>query len=141
MTKKNNRVLGIDYGDRRVGVAISDELQLTAQPLTLINRQNDTDLISEIEKITVEHDVEKIIVGLPVSLDGTYSSQTKKTQKFISRMRKSSDLPIEKWEERLSTLEAGKILTGVSKNKKKESIDIISAQLILQGYLDKNRKN
>ena len=141
MTKKNNRVLGIDYGDRRVGVAISDELQLTAQPLTLINRQNDTDLISEIEKITVAHDVEKIIVGLPVSLDGTYSSQTKKTQKFISRMRKSSDLPIEKWEERLSTLEAGKILTGVSKNKKKESIDIISAQLILQGYLDKNRKN
>jgi len=141
LTKKNNRVLGIDYGDRRVGVAISDELQLTAQPLTLINRQNDTDLISEIEKITVAHDVEKIIVGLPVSLDGTYSSQTKKTQKFISRMRKSSDLPIEKWEERLSTLEAGKILTGVSKNKKKESIDIISAQLILQGYLDKNRKN
>ena len=98
-------------------------------------------MISEIEKITVAHDVEKIIVGLPVSLDGTYSSQTKKTQKFISRMRKSSDLPIEKWEERLSTLEAGKILTGVSKNKKKESIDIISAQLILQGYLDKNRKN
>ncbi|MED5579709.1 MAG: Holliday junction resolvase RuvX [Nitrospinota bacterium] len=141
MTKKNKRVLGIDYGDRRVGVAISDELQLTAQPLALINRQNDTDLISEIKEITVAHDVEKIIVGFPVSLDGTYSSQTKKTQKFISRMRKSSDLLIEKWEERLSTLEAGKILTGVSKNKKKESIDIISAQLILQGYLDKNRKN
>lgn len=140
MNNTNKRILGIDYGDKRVGVAISDELQFTAQPLKLLKRQNDYALITEIKDIIVVHNVGKIIIGLPVSLDGTYSSQTKKTQKFISRIRKSSDLPIEKWEERLSTLEASKILTGVSKIKKKETIDIISAQLILQGYLDRNRK-
>ncbi len=140
MNNTNKRILGIDYGDRRVGVAISDELQFTAQPLKLLKRQNDNTLIAEIKDIIVAHNVEKIIIGLPISLDGTYSTQTKKTQKFISRIRKSSDLPIEKWEERLSTLEASKILTGVSKIKKKENIDIISAQLILQGYLDRNRK-
>ena len=78
---------------------------------------------------------------MTVLLDGSHSSQTKKTRKFISRIRQSSDLPIEKWEERLSTIEAGKILTGTSINKKKENIDIISAQLILQSYLDKNRIN
>ena len=140
MNNTNKRILGIDYGDKRVGVAISDELQFTAQPLKLLKRQNDYALITEIKDIIVVHNVGKIIIGLPVSLDGTYSSQTKKTQKFISRIRKSSDLPIEKWEERLSTLEASKILTGVSKIKKKKTIDIISAQLILQGYLDRNRK-
>lgn len=140
MTNTNKRILGIDYGDKRVGIAISDELQFTAQPLKLLKRENDTSLIAEIENLTVIHNVGKIIIGLPVSLDGTYSSQTKKTQKFISRIRKSSDLPIKKWEERLSTLEASKILIGVSKIKKKENIDIISAQIILQGYLDRNKK-
>ena len=81
MTNTNKRILGIDYGDKRVGIAISDELQFTAQPLKLLKRENDTSLIAEIENLTVIHNVGKIIIGLPVSLDGTYSSQTKKTQK------------------------------------------------------------
>ena len=141
MNNKNKRILGIDYGNRRVGIAISDELQLTAQPHKLLIRENDENLISDIKEIIHSHNIEKIVIGLPVLLDGSHSSQTKKTRKFISRIRQSSDLPIEKWEERLSTIEAGKILTGTSINKKKENIDIISAQLILQSYLDKNRIN
>lgn len=141
MNNTNKRILGIDYGNRRVGIAISDELQLTAQPHKLLIRENDENLISDIKEIIHSHNIEKIVIGLPVLLDGSHSSQTKKTRKFISRIRQSSDLPIEKWEERLSTIEAGKILTGTSINKKKENIDIISAQLILQSYLDKNRIN
>ena len=141
MNNTNKRILGIDYGNRRVGIAISDELQLTAQPHKLLIRENDENLILDIKEIIHSHNIEKIVIGLPVLLDGSHSSQTKKTRKFISRIRQSSDLPIEKWEERLSTIEAGKILTGTSINKKKENIDIISAQLILQSYLDKNRIN
>ena len=141
MNNTNKRILGIDYGNRRVGIAISDEIQLTAQPHKLLIRENDENLISDIKEIIHSHNIEKIVIGLPVLLDGSHSSQTKKTRKFISRIRQSSDLPIEKWEERLSTIEAGKILTGTSINKKKENIDIISAQLILQSYLDKNRIN
>ena len=141
MNNTNKRILGIDYGNRRVGIAISDELQLTAQPHKLLIRENDENLISDIKEIIHSHNIEKIVIGLPVLLDGSHSSQTKKTRKFISRIRQSSDLPIEKWEERFSTIEAGKILTGTSINKKKENIDIISAQLILQSYLDKNRIN
>ncbi len=125
MNNTNKRILGIDYGNRRVGIAISDELQLTAQPHKLLIRENDENLISDIKEIIHSHNIEKIVIGLPVLLDGSHSSQTKKTRKFISRIRQSSDLPIEKWEERLSTIEAGKILTGTSINKKKENIDII----------------
>ncbi|MBE17784.1 MAG: Holliday junction resolvase RuvX [Nitrospinae bacterium] len=135
------RILGIDYGNKRVGISISDELQLTAQPLTLLKRENDKDLITEIKKIISLYEIEKIVIGFPVLLDGTHSKQTKITKKFISLMRKSSELPIEKWEERLSTIEAGKILSSASKNKRKQNIDIVSAQIILQGFLDKIRKD
>ena len=141
MDKKIKRILGIDYGNKRVGISISDELQLTAQPLTLLKRENDKDLITEIKKIISLYEIEKIVIGFPVLLDGTHSKQTKITKKFISLMRKSADLPIEKWEERLSTIEAGKILSSASKNKRKQNIDIVSAQIILQGFLDKIRKD
>lgn len=141
MDKKIKRILGIDYGNKRVGISISDELQLTAQPLTLLKRENDKDLITEIKKIISLYEIEKIVIGFPVLLDGTHSKQTKITKKFISLMRKSADLPIEKWEERLSTIEARKILSSASKNKRKENIDIVSAQIILQGFLDKIRKD
>ncbi len=141
MDKKIKRILGIDYGNKRVGISISDELQLTAQPLTLLKRENDKDLITEIKKIISLYEIEKIVIGFPVLLDGTHSKQTKITKKFISLLRKSSDLPIEKWEERLSTIEAGKILSSASKNKRKQNIDIVSAQIILQGFLDKIRKD
>ena len=141
MDKKIKRILGIDYGNKRVGISISDELQLTAQPLTLLKRENDKDLITEIKKIISLYEIEKIVIGFPVLLDGTHSKQTKITKKFISLMRKSSELPIEKWEERLSTIEAGKILSSASKNKRKQNIDIVSAQIILQGFLDKIRKD
>ncbi len=141
MDKKIKRILGIDYGNKRVGISISDELQLTAQPLTLLKRENDKDLITEIKKIISLYEIEMIVIGFPVLLDGTHSKQTKITKKFISLMRKSSELPIEKWEERLSTIEAGKILSSASKNKRKQNIDIVSAQIILQGFLDKIRKD
>tara|TARA_B100001123_G_C15166317_1_gene969534 strand:- start:357 stop:782 length:426 start_codon:yes stop_codon:yes gene_type:complete len=141
LDKKIKRILGIDYGNKRVGISISDELQLTAQPLTLLKRENDKDLITEIKKIISLYEIEKIVIGFPVLLDGTHSKQTKITKKFISLLRKSSDLPIEKWEERLSTIEAGKILSSASKNKRKQNIDIVSAQIILQGFLDKIRKD
>ena len=141
MDKKIKRILGIDYGNKRVGISISDELQLTAQPLPLLKRENDKDLITEIKKIISLYEIEKIVIGFPVLLDGTHSKQTKITKKFISLMRKSADLPIEKWEERLSTIEARKILSSASKNKRKENIDIVSAQIILQGFLDKIRKD
>ncbi len=132
------RILGLDYGEKRVGLALSDPLGITAQPLSLLDRENDPKVIGEIEKLIGPHEVELVLVGLPISLSGKDSPQTKRTRRFISKLRKRLSVKVIHWDERLSTAEADRALRDmeVRPRERKKRRDVVAAQLILQGYLD-----
>ena len=130
--------MGVDYGEKRVGLALSDPLGITAQPLECIERENDAQVAGELERLIQTHDIEHVVVGLPVNLSGNDSPQTKRARRFISRLRKNLGVKIETWDERLSSDEAERALIDmdVRRSRRKERRDIVAAQLILQGYLD-----
>ena len=132
------RIMGVDYGEKRVGLALSDPLGITAQPLECIERENDAQVAGELERLIQTHDIERVVVGLPVNLSGKDSPQTKRARRFISRLRKNLGVKIETWDERLSSDEAERALIDmdVRRSRRKERRDIVAAQLILQGYLD-----
>lgn len=132
------RIMSVDYGDKRVGLALSDPLGITAQPLDYIARDSDAQVAGEIKELIGTHEVERLIVGLPLSMAGGDTTQTKRIRRFISRLRKNLDIKVEAWDERLSTAEAERVLIDmdVRRNRRKERRDIVAAQLILQGYLD-----
>jgi len=137
------RILGVDYGEKRVGLALSDPLGLTAQPLQLLDRETDAQLAGNIQALVQKHEVERVIVGLPVGMSGEESSRAKRTRKFITLLRRRVPVPVEKWDERLSTAEADRTLreAQVRPSRRRGRRDVIAAQLILQGYLDRNRTN
>ncbi|MEE9255628.1 MAG: Holliday junction resolvase RuvX [bacterium] len=132
------RIIGVDYGEKRVGLALSDPLGITAQPLDTIQRETDAQTADRLEEIVLSHGAEKVIVGLPLSLSGKDSPQTKRTRRFISRLRKKLDIKVESWDERLTSAEAERTMIdlGVRRSRRREQRDIVAAQLILQGYLD-----
>ncbi|KKQ42285.1 MAG: hypothetical protein US71_C0005G0020 [Parcubacteria group bacterium GW2011_GWD2_38_12] len=124
------RYLGIDYGDKRIGIALSDERGVFAFPFSTI--ENDKKVINSIKKICSEQEVEKIIVGLPLSFSMQETEQTQKVKEFAQKLGKGVDLPIEFENEILTSKMAGKQGVG------KQNIDESSAALILQGWLDRN---
>ena len=137
------RILGLDYGRVTVGVAVSDPLMLTAQPVTTIKRVSETKLrrtFAEIESIIQQYGVEKIIVGFPKNMNDTLGERAQKTLGFSEKLSKRVGLPVVMWDERLITWQANEILdeTGFSKNpaERKTVIDRIAAQLILQSYME-----
>lgn len=135
------RIMGLDYGAKTVGVAISDELLLTAQPVETITRTRETKLrqtLSRIEKLIEEYQVEKVIVGLPKKLNNEEGDRCEKTREFAQLVEQRSGLEVVFWDERLTTVEADAILSegGVAKEHRKEYIDKVAASLILKGYLD-----
>lgn len=139
------RFLGLDIGDKRIGVAISDELNITAQGLNTIKRKNVTEDIINISKIINSKDIEAIIVGIPYRTDSENgrikSEQGKKIQGFIRELGKQIHIPIIYYDERFTTKESERVLRAAKlksrKSKYKEIKDKISAQLILQAFLDK----
>ena len=133
-------LLGLDIGDVRIGVAVSDAIGSGAHPLctlTRTNRQRDITAIGDLASI---HKVERIIIGLPISLDGTLGTQAEKVQKFGDRLSKGLEIPVEFWDERFTTSEAEEILDQVDMNSKdrKKIIDQVSAVIILDEYLRDN---
>jgi putative Holliday junction resolvase len=132
------RIMGLDYGSRRIGVALSDELGMTAQPLTTVERRNRQDDMEAIARLVGTYSVEKIVVGYPVRLDGTEGIQCEKVNRFARRLEVRFRLPVVKWDETLSTWTAGEILNAahVRREKRKKVIDKMAAGIILQGYLD-----
>lgn len=135
------RVLGLDYGEARTGVAISDALGITAQGVESIEHgENIKMLIERLAELIKEYKVEKIVIGYPLNMNATKGPRAEKTDKFISRLEKEFGLDIIKIDERLTTVAAHKtmITLGVDKNKKKKIVDTISAQYILQMYLDRS---
>ncbi|MBP3801788.1 MAG: Holliday junction resolvase RuvX [Clostridia bacterium] len=135
------RKLGIDYGEARVGLAITDELNITVQGLETIQRNNsDKIVLKRLDEILEQYNIDTIVVGLPITLKGTESERTKKTEEFIHKLKcKYNKLKIETMDERLTTVEAHKTMNflGINKNKKRNIVDTISAVYILESYINK----
>jgi putative holliday junction resolvase len=136
------RYLGLDVGNRRIGVAVSDELGLTAQPvLTLVRKHNRRDDLRSLARLCRRYAVAGIVVGNPLRLDGSASPQTAKTQAFAAEMGELTGLPIHLWDERLTTHEAHQVLyeAGHKRQDHRRVVDQVAATLILQSFLDERR--
>ena len=136
-----NRVMGLDYGEARTGVAISDLLGITAQGLeSIAHGNNEKMLLNRIGEIITEYQIEKIVIGYPLNMNATKGPRAEKTDKFIEKLKNRFKIEVVKMDERLTTVSAHRTMTelSVSKDKKKKIVDTISAQYILQMYLDKN---
>ncbi|MDE0466466.1 MAG: Holliday junction resolvase RuvX [Candidatus Poribacteria bacterium] len=135
-------LLGLDVGDTRIGVALSDELGIAAHPLCTLTRKNrKVDLIAISDLVSI-HKVECVVIGLPISLDGSIGTQAEKIQKFAKRLEHVIDIPIEFQDERFTTAEAEEILHELNKDAKaqKELIDEVSAVIILDDYLNRDQE-
>lgn len=127
------RILGVDFGNKRTGLAISDETGTVAQPVGYV-----TGGANDVARAATERGAGKIVVGLPRRLDGTSSEQTETTQKFIIALKRVSAIPVESWDERLTTAQAERVLLegNVRRAKRKEKRDQLAATILLQSYLD-----
>jgi len=132
------RILGIDYGDKNIGLAISDKLLFTAQPLGLYRTINKTEDKKYFLQLASRYKVSKIVIGLPLRLDGSAGTRAEKTQKFAAWLKKALQLPIVMWDERLTTRQANFILTQqkINYKKKKKLKDQVAANIILSSYLE-----
>lgn len=135
------RLLGLDFGSATVGVACSDGLFLTAQPLTVIRRKHETKLrqtYQQIEEIVAERGINALVVGLPKRLDNSIGDRAEKTEAFAADLERRTGLPVVLWDERFTTVEAHRILdAGGAKREQKEAVvDKLAATIILQSYMD-----
>lgn len=135
--------MGLDVGDKWIGVAVSDETGLIAQTLPPIRRGSKTQDLEHVNRTAELWQVEKIVVGLPLNMNATVGPQAEKTLRFVEELKDSSPLPVATWDERLTTREAERILIGqeVRRERRKSVIDGVAAALILQGYLDRMRRS
>ena len=141
----NERLMGLDFGSKTVGVALSDLTGLIASPLEIIEREREDKLrktYARIEELIEEYKVTKIVLGLPLNMDSSEGERVKKTQEFKEALERRTGLEIVFWDERLSTVEAHDIMTeaGVKGIDRKKFVDKIAASIILQGYMDSQRK-
>ena len=137
------RILGLDFGSKTTGVAVSDPMGWTAQGLEIIRRQEEEHLkatLKRIEEICKAYKVEKIVLGLPKNMNNTLGERGEKTLLFKEKLEARLHLPVEMWDERLSTVAAESVLleADVSRAKRKNVIDKLAATIILQNYLDAN---
>ena len=130
--------MGLDLGDKRIGVAVSDPLGWTAQGKVVIESKDQLSDIKHIVSLTEEYNVEKIVIGLPKNMNNTIGPRAQKTLDFVAALKKESSIPIITWDERLTTKEAERTLikADISRKKRKEVIDKMAAMIILQNYLD-----
>lgn len=130
--------LGIDYGTKRIGVAGGDEVMRIAFPLCVLDNSSQRRVMEEIRRIVSEREVTVIVLGLPLSLDGSRGLAAENVERFADVLKKNINLPVELWDERLSTkmAERAMIAGGLSRERRKQSIDQSTAQIILQSYLD-----
>lgn len=142
------RIMGLDFGSKTVGVAISDELLLTAQGIEIIRRKEENKLrqtLARIEELIVEYKVEEIVLGLPKNMNATEGIRVELTNEFKEKLERRTGLPVYTWDERLTTVAADKAMmeAGIRREKRKDYVDMIAATFILQGYLDyrKNKEN
>ena len=135
------RVIGLDYGTKTVGVALSDALGITAQPVETITRKEENKLrktYARIEEIISQNDVTKIVVGLPKNMNNTIGERAEACMEFANNLERRTGLEVVMWDERLTTVAADRTMmeAGVRRENRKEYVDMLAAQFILQGYLD-----
>ncbi|MBR1703417.1 MAG: Holliday junction resolvase RuvX [Lachnospiraceae bacterium] len=139
------RIMGLDFGSKTVGVAVSDALLLTAQGVEIIRRKEENKLrqtLARIEELIVEYEVEELVLGLPKHMNGTEGVRVELTMEFKEKLERRTGLPVFLWDERLTTVAADRTMmeAGIRREHRKEYVDMLAATFILQGYLDK-RKN
>lgn len=138
------RIMGLDYGSKTVGVAISDSLGLTAQGIEIVRRKSENKLrqtLARLEELILEYDVEKIVLGYPKNMNNTIGDRAEKTLEFKEMLIKRTGLPVQLWDERLTTVEAHRTMIegNIRRENRKNYVDKLAAVLILQGYLDSER--
>lgn len=140
------RIIGLDFGSKTVGVAMSDELLITAQGLEIVRRKSPGKLrqtLARIEEIIEEYGVERIVLGYPKNMNNTEGERCEKTLEFKEMLERRTSLPVILWDERLTTVSADQVMmeSGIRREDRKKYVDRIAAEFILQGYLDslKNR--
>ena len=139
------RIMGLDFGSRAVGVAVSDSLLITAQGLEIIRRKEENKLrqtLARLEELIEEYEVEEIVLGLPKNMNATEGVRAELTREFQDKLERRTGLPVILWDERLTTVAADKTMmeSGVRRENRREHVDKIAAALILQGYLDSRRQ-
>jgi putative Holliday junction resolvase len=136
------RIMGLDYGDKTIGVAVSDELGWTAQGLEVIRRKKPIDDLNRLQEIIRQYNVTEVVVGLPKNMNATIGSRGEICIAFAQALREELKLPVHLWDERLTTVSATRTLleADVSRKKRKLVIDKMAAGLILQNYMDANKK-
>ncbi|MBU1908654.1 MAG: Holliday junction resolvase RuvX [Verrucomicrobia bacterium] len=133
-----SRVLGLDHGDKRIGAALSDPTEMLASPLSILDASRGGGL-EEIGRLCREKDVKKIVVGLPLNMNGTVGPQAEKVRDFVRQIQAAlPDIPVETWDERLSSRAGERVLleAGASRKRRREVLDKMAAQIMLQNYLD-----
>lgn len=135
------RVLGIDYGDRNIGLAVSDRLGITAQPLINYRRKTKKQDADYFKRVVSEYEIKEVIVGLPLRMDGSSGTRAEKTREFARWLEQILNLPVHFWDERLTTKQANKILSQqkIAPKAKKDIENQISAMIILSTYLESKR--
>lgn len=132
------RILAIDHGTRRIGVAVSDEMQMIATPLEFIPAEPMDQVIARLQQLVREKEVELILIGMPRNMDGTFGPAAQKVQEFIALLEPHVTIPIKKWDERLTSVMANRALLegNVRRADRKQKVDKMAAAILLQSYLD-----
>jgi putative holliday junction resolvase len=132
------RILAIDHGTRRIGIAVSDELQMIAQPLEYIPAEPYAGFLVRLKQLLGEKEVELVLVGIPRNMDGSYGPAAVKVQEFVAALKEAISIPIKTWDERLTSAQANRLLIqgNVRRDKRKEKVDKTAAAILLQSYLD-----
>ncbi len=137
------RVLGLDFGERRIGVAVSDALGVMAQAAAVIERRSLPEDVRRIGEIAKRRGVGKIVLGLPLNMDGSAGPQARRVRRFAGRLRRELGLEVELWDERLSTVEAERALLEADESRaaRREARDAVAAAVVLQSYLEAQRRS
>jgi putative Holliday junction resolvase len=132
------RILAIDHGTKRMGIAVSDELKMIAQPVEYIPAEPFAAFLERLKGLLLEKEVELILVGMPRNMDGSYGPAALKVQDFTAALRNAVTVPIKLWDERLTSAQANRFLIqgNVRREKRKEKVDAMAAAILLQSYLD-----
>jgi putative holliday junction resolvase len=132
------RILALDHGTKRIGVAVSDETKTIAQPLEYIPAEPFADFLARLKKLLLEKEIDLVLIGLPRNMDGTYGPAAQKVEAFVAVLRSAITVPIKTWDERLTSAQANRILIQgkVRRDQRKEKVDKMAAAILLQSYLD-----
>ena len=132
------RILALDHGTKRIGVALSDEMKIIATPLEFIPAEPFAGVLARLTELIREKEVELILIGMPRNMDGSYGPAALKVQEFVAALKESVTVPIKTWDERLTSAQANRFLIGanVRRAKRKEKVDQTAAAILLQSYLD-----